>query len=239
MAIQAIMIDLDGTLVHTLGDFAAAINRMLGDMDLPLATTEVVAHAVGQGSEHLIRSVLDHQLGLPGQQRCAGRSVDNLYEPAWQRYQHHYARLNGQHSEVYPGALEALQSWRSMGLPMACLTNKPVAFANDLLQAKGLHGFFRWVFGGDSFARKKPDPLPLLETCRALGSEPVRTLMVGDSRNDAQAADAAGCPLVLVSYCYNHGEPIHAVPALAHVDNCQHIHDGQYWVWMRPTPMAE
>ena len=219
MAIQAIMIDLDGTLVHTLGDFAAAINRMLGDMDLPLATTEVVAHAVGQGSEHLIRSVLDHQLGLPGQQRCAGRSVDNLYEPAWQRYQHHYARLNGQHSEVYPGVLAALQSWRSMGLPMACLTNKPVAFANDLLQAKGLHGFFRWVFGGDSFARKKPDPLPLLETCRALGSEPVRTLMVGDSRNDAQAADAAGCPLVLVTYGYNHGQPVQDTPAAAWLDN--------------------
>ena len=108
MTIQAIMIDLDGTLVHTLGDFAAAINCMLGDMDLPPATTEVVSHAVGQGSDHLIRTVLDHQLGLPGQQRCTGRSVDNLYEPAWQRYQHHYARLNGHHSEVYPGVLNAL-----------------------------------------------------------------------------------------------------------------------------------
>ena len=72
MTIQAIMIDLDGTLVHTLGDFAAAINRMLGDLDLPAASTEVVAHAVGQGSAHLIRSVIDHQLSLPGQQRCAG-----------------------------------------------------------------------------------------------------------------------------------------------------------------------
>jgi phosphoglycolate phosphatase len=73
----------------------------------------------------------------------------------------------------------------------------------------------------------------LLETCRVLGSETAHTLMVGDSRNDAQAADAAGCPLVLVTYGYNHGEPIRAVPALAHVDNCQHIHDGQSWVWLR------
>ena len=233
MTIQAIMIDLDGTLVHTLGDFAAAINCMLGDMDLPPATTEVVSHAVGQGSDHLIRTVLDHQLGLPGQQRCAGRSVDNLYEPAWLRYQHHYAQINGQFSEVYPGVVPALQAWYSRGMPMACLTNKPVAFANDLLKAKGLHGFFQCVFGGDSFARKKPDPLPLLETCRVLGSDPAHTLMVGDSRNDAQAADAAGCPLVLVTYGYNHGEPIQAVPALAHVDNCQHIHDGQSWVWLR------
>ena len=238
MAIQAIMIDLDGTLVHTLGDFAAAINRMLGDLDLPPAATNLVAHAVGQGSAHLIRTVIEHQLGLPGEQRCAGRSVDNLYEPAWQRYQHHYARLNGQHSQVYPGVMQALEHWRRMGLPLACLTNKPVAFAHDLLRIKGLHGFFQCVFGGDSFTRKKPDPLPLLETCRALASVPAHTLMVGDSRNDAQAADAAGCPLVLVTYGYNHGEPIKAVPALAHVDDCQQIHDGQDWVWLRARPKA-
>jgi phosphoglycolate phosphatase len=72
---------------------------------------------------------------------------------------------------------------------------------------KGLDGFFDHAFGGDAFARKKPDPLPLLETCKALGTAPAATLMVGDSSNDAQAARAAGCPVVLVSYGYNHGEP--------------------------------
>ena len=86
------------------------------------------------------------------------------------------------------------------------------------LAAKGLDGYFEFVFGGDSFARKKPDPLPLLETCRALGTLPARTLMVGDSRNDAEAAHAAGCPVALVSYGYNHGEPIRAVPAAAYLD---------------------
>ena len=69
------------------------------------------------------------------------------------------------------------------------------------------------MFGGDAFERKKPDPLPLLKTCEALGSTPARTLMVGDSSNDARAARAAGCPVVLVSYGYNHGEPVHAVDA--------------------------
>jgi phosphoglycolate phosphatase len=64
------------------------------------------------------------------------------------------------------------------------------------------------VFGGDSFARHKPDPLPLVKTCEALGTLPARTLMVGDSRNDCEAARAAGCPVVLVSYGYNHGEPV-------------------------------
>ena len=88
------------------------------------------------------------------------------------------------------------------------LTASPTAFARPLLALKGLDGYFVQAFGGDAFARKKPDPLPLLETCRALGSEPSRTLMVGDSSNDAAAARAAGCPVVLVSYGYNHGEPV-------------------------------
>jgi phosphoglycolate phosphatase len=88
------------------------------------------------------------------------------------------------------------------------MRNKPTAFARPLLAAKGLDGFFSQVFGGDAFARKKPDPLPLMETCLALGTLPGQTLMVGDSSNDAQAARAAGCPVVLVNYGYNHGQDV-------------------------------
>jgi len=101
---------------------------------------------------------------------------------------------------------------------VACLTNKPTAFARPLLAAKGLDGFFTHVFGGDAFERKKPDPLPLLKTCEALGTAPAHTLMVGDSGNDAQAARAAGCPVVLVRYGYNHGQPVEAAGADALVD---------------------
>ena len=102
---------------------------------------------------------------------------------------------------------------------MACLTNKPTAFALTLLERKGLRGYFQQVFGGDAFERKKPDPLPLHKTCEALGTLPSRTLMVGDSSNDARAARAAGCPVVLVSYGYNHGEPVRGVDADGFVDS--------------------
>ena len=95
---------------------------------------------------------------------------------------------------------------------LACLTNKPLAFAQALLELKGLSDFFSQVFGGDSFERKKPDPLPLLKTCEALGTPPAQTLMVGDSQNDAQAARDAGCPVALVTYGYNHGQPIAQAP---------------------------
>ncbi len=108
---------------------------------------------------------------------------------------------------MYPGAREGLQALQAAGWRMACLTNKPSAFAVPLLRDKGLDGFFSHTFGGDAFPRKKPDPLPLLETCRALGTVPSRTLMLSDSSNDAEAARAAGCPVVLVSYGYNHGRP--------------------------------
>lgn len=221
--IQALMIDLDGTMVDTMADFEAALNLALRDIDLPPVSRDVVNVAVGKGSEHLVRTVLQHQLALPEVQAtglvCNSTTVDTYYEPAFQRYQHHYGRVNGQHAQVYAGVLEGLQAWQAAGLPMACLTNKPTAFAKDLLARKGLAGFFGHVFGGDAYARKKPDPLPLLETCKALGTLPAYTLMLGDSQNDAQAARAAACPVVLVTYGYNHGEPIRGVDCDGFIDS--------------------
>lgn len=220
--IQAVIVDLDGTMVDTLGDFEEALNRTMADLDLPPVTRALIERTVGKGSEHLIRSVLAHQLALPEvtglANVCQARNADTLYEPAWQRYQHHYQRINGQFSAVYPGVVEGLAALKARGLPMACLTNKPLAFAQGLLAAKALDGFFGWTFGGDSFARKKPDPMPLLGTCAAMGVAPPRALMLGDSQNDAQAARAAGCPVVLVSYGYNHGEPVQQAGADACVD---------------------
>ncbi len=195
--IHAAIIDLDGTLVDTVGDFEAALALTLADLGWPAVGREFISRTVGKGSEYLLLRSLA-EVGAPA----------TLYEAAWAHYQRHYRAVNGSRSEVYPGVLEGLRALQAAGLPLACLTNKPTAFARPLLAAKGLDGFFGQVFGGDAFARKKPDPLPLLETCTALGSAPARTLMVGDSSNDAQAARAAGCPVVLVSYGYNHGQPV-------------------------------
>ena len=226
-SLLAAIVDLDGTMVDTLGDFEVALNRTLADLDLPLVTRALVERTVGKGSEHLIRSVLVNQLALPEVKGlanvCDARGVENLYEPAWQRYQHHYLAINGEFAAVYPGVVDGLQRMCDAGLKLACLTNKPLSFAKPLLQAKGLDGFFTHVFGGDSFERKKPDPLPLLKTCEALGVSPAQALMVGDSSNDAQAARAAGCPVVLVRYGYNHGASVDGVDADAHVDALTHI----------------
>lgn len=206
--VSAAIVDLDGTLVDTLGDFEIALNAMLRELGLRPITADDIEPMVGRGSEHLIRTVLAHVDAPP-----------DFHDRAWESYQRHYLRVNGEHSRVYPGAVEGIASLKHRGIRLACLTNKPGNFARPLLAAKGLAGYFDCVFGGDAFERKKPDPLPLLRTCEALRSTPGRTLMIGDSSNDARAARAAGCPVVLVTYGYNHGEPVRTVDADAFVDS--------------------
>jgi len=218
--VDGVIVDLDGTMVDTLGDFVVALNLMLADLPAPYRNHQVdratVSRLVGKGSEHLLSSVLSMAGALP----C---DLETVYAQAWPSYQRHYLDINGQHSMVYPGVVAGLQRLRSQGLKLACLTNKPTAFALPLLKAKGLEHFFELSFGGDAFERKKPDPLPLLKTCRAMGTLPQRTLMIGDSSNDAQAARAAGCPVLLVTYGYNHGEPIREVDADAFVDSLEEL----------------
>ena len=226
--LQAIMIDLDGTLVDTIGDFEVALNRALADVDVAPASRALIERSIGKGSEHLIRTVLAHQLAQSGASDAASDAAHDaaaLATPVWQRYEHHYLAINGAYSALFPGVLQGLDQLKALGLPLACLTNKPLSFTQPLLAAKGLAAYFAHVFGGDSFERKKPDPLPLIKTCEALQSAPAHTLMVGDSSNDAQAADAAGCPVVLMTYGYNHGEPIRNTPARAWLDSLAHLPD--------------
>lgn len=229
LAFDAAIIDLDGTLLDTLGDFVSALNLMLDDLSLPHVDRLTVELMVGKGSEHLVNSVLIH---IAGQYSGAASTLNSkadapaakLFEKAFESYQRHYLAINGMHASVYPGVLEGLRQMRHAGLKLACLTNKPLTFAKALLKLKELDGFFSHVFGGDSFERKKPDPLPVLRTCEALGTLPARTLMVGDSANDSGAASAAGCPVILVTYGYNHGQPVRGVNADGFVDSLSLIH---------------
>ena len=208
LAVQGVMIDLDGTMVDTMGDFDLALNAMLAELQLPAIARSTIGQLVGKGSEHLIRQTLQ-QVGAD-----AAR-----FDTAFASYQRHYGEINGQQSRLFDGVQQGLEQLQALGLPLACLTNKPQMHAEVLLQRLGIAGYFRCVFGGDAFVRKKPDPLPLLETARALGTDPAVTLMLGDSSNDAQAAHAAGCPVLLVDYGYNHGQPIREVPAQGYLSS--------------------
>lgn len=209
---DAAILDLDGTMVDTLGDFDAAVNAMLAELQLPAMPRDAVARGVGWGSEHLIRVTLEH----------AGAPADR-YDEAWASYQCHYLAVNGQHSQVFPGVREALARFAASGLALACVTNKPAAFTAGLLEAMALAPYFSVVLGGDSLPKKKPDPLPLLTACERLGASPARTLMVGDSAVDAQAGAAAGCPVALVRYGFNHGQALHTLGVARLVDRIDEL----------------
>ncbi len=226
--VDAVLLDLDGTMVDTLGDFVEALNGMLADLPPPWQGQTVdrltVAPLVGKGSENLVKRVLglvNTAQAAPGSGAIseAAEVPEPLFENALASYQRHYMAVNGQHATVYPGVREGLDQLQAQGLKMACVTNKPTRFAQTLLQAKGLDGYFQLTVGGDACARKKPDPEPLVHACATLGVPPQRTLMVGDSSNDAQAARGAGCPVVLVTYGYNHGQAIRSVDADGFTDS--------------------
>ena len=201
--IRAAIIDLDGTMVDTVPDFHVAINRMRAELDLAPIGQDQVAIMIGKGSENLIRGVLAHDFDQAG--------VAQRFDAAMAAYQRHYLDINGQHSELYPDVIAGLEAMKAQGLRLACVTNKPIAFATPLLAMKGLSGFFELVYGGDSLARKKPDPLPLQQVCADFDLAPSQVVALGDSSNDAQAARAAGCYLLTLPYGYNHGRPIHEV----------------------------
>lgn len=202
-AIRAAIIDLDGTMIDTAHDFRVAVNRMREELDLAPLALETILEFVGKGSENLIRRVLAVDY--------APAEVERRFEAALAAYQRHYALINGEHCEIFPDVLVGLRALRDGGLRLACVTNKPVAFALDLLEKMGLREFFEVVYGGDSLATRKPDPAPLLKVCTDFALAPCQVLAIGDSSNDAKAARAAGCPVLLLPYGYNHGEAVQNV----------------------------
>jgi phosphoglycolate phosphatase len=209
-AIRAVCIDLDGTLLDTIPDLAAAANAMLqalGHAPLPL---EQVREFVGKGADVLIARML-HAAGAADASILPGPDGVAREVPAAAR-EHFYAsyrRLNGSAARLYDGVLEGVRGLRALGLRLACVTNKPGEFIAPLLASFGLEGDFDFSIAGDTLPVRKPHPGQLLEACRRWSLPPASVLAVGDSSNDAQAARAAGMPVYLVPYGYNEGRSVH------------------------------
>jgi phosphoglycolate phosphatase len=199
--IAAVMIDLDGTLLDTVPDLAAAAGRMLAALGLRGRTREEIGSFIGKGIPNLVQRCL--QAGA-GSARAAALQAEALT-----LFQDFYFEESGRRSAVYPGVLEGLAQFRAMRLHLACVTNKAARFTLPLLEQKGLAPYFELVVSGDTLARKKPDPMQLAHICAAFALAPETVLLIGDSANDALAARAAGCPVVCVSYGYNEGGDVH------------------------------
>ena len=210
-AIRAVIVDLDGTMLHTVPDFELALNGMRAEFGLAPITEAIIEPMVGKGSEKLIRDVLALDFTL--------ERIDAVFADAMASYQRHYLSINGEHSTLYPDVIEGLQALQALGLRLACVTNKPIAFATPLLAQKGLAPYFEIVYGGDSLPKKKPDPLPLLQVCSDVDLAPSQVVAIGDSSNDAEAARAAGCLVLTVPYGYNHGKPVQTINSDGIVDS--------------------
>jgi phosphoglycolate phosphatase len=208
--VTAAIIDLDGTMLDTLPDFHVALNGMREELGLAPITQERIKLMVGKGSENLVRSVLALDYDAA--------TVEQHFAAAMDGYQRHYLRINGNFSTLYPDVVAGLDAFKAAGVRLACVTNKPLSFALPLLEQKQLAGYFDVIYGGDSFPRKKPDPMPLLQVCTDFGLPPGQVVAIGDSSNDAQAARAAGCPVLTVPYGYNHGHSIHETDSDGIVD---------------------
>ena len=201
--IRAAIIDLDGTMVDTAPDFQVAINRMRDELHLAPLALDTIVDFVGKGSENLMRRVL----GVDFEKS----EVESRFDHALERYQHHYLQINGDHSELYAGVHEGLVAMKKGGVRLACVTNKPIAFARPLLEKKGLIDLFEVIYGGDSLAHKKPHPLPMLTVCNDFDLQPAQVVAIGESSNDSEAARAAGCRVLTVPYGYNHGQPVQTI----------------------------
>lgn len=197
--LKAALLDLDGTLLDTAPEIAAAANAMLAGQGLPALPAAQVRDFIGQGIPKLVERCLQ-AAGLP--LPCA------RLEPALRSFGVHYARVNGTMSRPFEGVPEGLARLRAAGLKLACVTNKASAFTHPLLQRTGLARFFDEVVAADQVGARKPRPEPFLHACDALGVMPPEAAVVGDSENDAAAARAAGCRVILVSYGYNEGRDV-------------------------------
>ncbi len=200
----AVLVDLDGTLLDTAPDLAAAANAMLTDLGLRTLPEPTVREFIGQGIERLVTRSLDAASG-PG--AAPGATLD----AARAAFAVHYERLNGRASRIYPGVREGLQAMRAAGLRLACVTNKAARFTAPLLAATRLAACFDAVVTSDAVGRRKPDPEVFRYACRALAVEPARAVVIGDSDNDARGARAAGCTVWLVPYGYREGRDVHDI----------------------------
>jgi len=208
-ALQAVLIDLDGTLMDTAPDLAEAANRMRAEFSLAALPVERIAAFVGKGADVLVHRALTDDLD--------GQIAGERFASARAAFYRHYHATNGELAVVFHHVPRALRQLRALGAKLGCVTNKPREFTVPLLDKVRLAPWFDAVVAGDDVQEKKPHPALLLAACAKLGVAPADTLMIGDSINDALAARAAGCPVVLVETGYNEGEHVGSLAGQAGV----------------------
>lgn len=198
-SIRGLAFDLDGTLINSAPGLAAAVDLALQAQSLPAAGEARVATWIGNGADVLV----ERALRWAGVEPTAPRLSETR---EW--FDRYYAETVDSGSTLFPQVKETLAALAQQGLPMAVVTNKPTPFVAPLLASLDIGEYFSLIIGGDDVVAKKPHPAPLYLVLGKLGLRASELLFVGDSRNDIQASQAAGCPCVGMTYGYNYGEAI-------------------------------
>lgn len=214
---RAVLFDLDGTLVNTGPDIAAAINRMLADMGRPTYAVERILDWVGEGAPRLVQRALVGGM--------TGRPPDDEMQRGLELFYEHYAAGICVLSEPYPHARRVLEKLNASGIRIGCVTNKPEGLTRSLLEALALAPLFHIIVGGDTLAFRKPHPEPILYACRQLDLGAGEAVYVGDSMTDCRAAEAAGMPMVAVTYGYNRGADLTQASCAAMIDSLDALPD--------------
>ena len=199
---KVILFDLDGTLVDSAPDLALAVNHMLERLERETFSHDTIRSWVGNGAQTLVKR------GLSGNSVVNEEIDPELFEQALDIFLDFYSQNLCVDTVTYPNVVPTLKSLKEKGYRLVLVTNKPYGFIEPLLQGLGMNGLFELCLGGDSLARKKPDPMPLLHACEHLNISAAECVMIGDSRNDILAANAADMQSIGVSYGYNYGEHI-------------------------------
>ena len=194
--LRAVLFDLDGTLIDSLPDIAAAVNRLLGATDRPPLSDAEIRMMIGDGASTLVERVFAARGGLPGP-----------VAPLLARFLAEYEPRAAEATRPFPGVAKTLTTLKASGLALGVCTNKPSGATTEVLTALGLAGFFAAVIGGDETPALKPDPRHVLAVLERLGVTADRAVLVGDSINDIKAARAAGLPTVAVSFGYTRIPP--------------------------------
>lgn len=215
---RLVLFDLDGTLLDSVPDLALAVDRMLTALGMMEAGEDKVRNWVGNGAQVLVKRALT---GIDSPEGCEPELA--LFDRAFPLFLEHYGACCSEKSRLYPGVIEVLTALQAAQVNMGLITNKPLSFTDALMDEFSLNDYFSITLGGDSLAEKKPHPLPLLHAMEVSGVSPEHTLMVGDSRSDIKAAQAAGCKVAAVTYGYNHGEPVARYAPDLIVDNLKEL----------------
>ena len=193
-----VLFDLDGTLVDTAPDLMLAHNHVMKKFGYPTKSTDDIRNLVGKGAGAMIgRSIW-------GQAKKEYHSVSDLKikDEMSKEFVNFYGKNIINESTLINGVKEFLKWCKEQNISMAVCTNKQEYLSNDLLKKIGIYDFFEYVAGSDTFDYCKPDPRHLINVVEILGGDVKKTIMIGDSETDANAAKAADIPVILLENGY-------------------------------------